>query len=130
MIDNKFNLMNREDKLKLNEVKIKKIYFNNLISVKKETEKYLGFGWSHNFKKDGVWSEGFVPNLIFSPKQNFDILTFEANVLPYLNDKITKAKIEIFVNGNFKKQNTLSITKMIHSKQKNKNKNKKGRFKK
>ena len=103
MIDNKFNLMNREDKLKLNEVKIKKIYFNNLISVKKETEKYLGFGWSHNFKKDGVWSEGFVSNLIFSPKQNFDILTFEANVLPYLNDKITKAKIEIFVNGNFKK---------------------------
>ena len=46
------------EKVKFDKVELKK---NNLINFK---NKFLGFGWSHNFQSEGSWSEGEVSSLL------------------------------------------------------------------
>ena len=38
-----------------------KLYF-------KDKNDYVGLGWSHNFNKEGIWSEGKSSNLLFNLK--------------------------------------------------------------
>ena len=85
-------------KIKFDIIKINKKYefhFN-------EREKLLGVGWSHNFGKPGVWSEGNVSFLLFS-LQEVNSATLSLNFLPYKSNKNSNFKTKIYFNNILKK---------------------------
>ena len=58
--------MSKNDWNKLNNVDFVEIF----TGIKKELnlydeESFIGFGWTHNFKKSGGWTEGNEANVIF-----------------------------------------------------------------
>ena len=101
MIKNKKNLMDKKDKEILNNIIIDqpKFFYKKKLNYN-ENNNFAGFGWSHNFNKNGIWSEGKNSNLIFKLKKQ-DNIFFEMNIFPFLNEKNKEIEIEVFVNGNF-----------------------------
>ncbi len=88
IIKNEKNLMNNFDLKKFNEMnpslleinKKKKVHFN-------KSDGYFGFGWSHNFKKEGIWSDGKLSTLLFSLKNDLSNRVLEINCKPYITKK-------------------------------------------
>ena len=118
MISNKKDLMNNEDKNILDNLKFykpelfkkEKLYFN-------DNNDYVGLGWSHNFNKEGIWSEGKSSNLLFNLKTKKKIF-FEMDILPFLNKKNQEINITVLVNGKFNNNLNLKIDKNLAAKKK------------
>ena len=108
MLKNEKNLMNssdvenfkkiKPDLLKLNEEK--KIYSSWRVQYNKG-ENYYGFGWSHNFDKQGIWSEGKLATLLFSVEQDSGSKILEIQCEPYLTNKNKNLVVDIYVNDKF-----------------------------
>jgi len=102
MIKDKQNLMNENDKKFMKNSKAYEIKFNNKINTNNiKDNDFLGFGWSHNLDKDGIWNEGNMSNIIFNLEKDSKKLNFEFDCIPFLNKKIKKISLDIFVNGKF-----------------------------
>ena len=88
----------KPDLLKLNEEK--KIYSGYRVPSKKG-ENYYGFGWSHNFNKQGIWSEGKLATLLFSVEQGSSSKILEIELEPYLTNINKNLVVDIYVNEKF-----------------------------
>ena len=101
----------------INDLKeLEKITFNNFEINKNyklnfnERNKYLGFGWSHNFSKSGVWSEGDLSFLLFSlDKSNNSDLTLTLDIEAYQGNDNENFNIEIYFND--KLQDSINLYK-------------------
>ena len=63
------------------------MYFNN--------HKYQGFGWSHNFNNEGIWSEGERSTLLFSLEPNSLDKILEISYSPYITEKNKNLVVDI-----------------------------------
>ena len=101
MIKNKKKLMNEEDNQVFDNQKIYEPKFFIEQKLKYEdNNNFVGFGWSHNFNENGIWSEGKNSNLLFKVKESNDIF-FQMDIIPFLNKENKKIDIKVFVNGKF-----------------------------
>jgi len=85
MVVNERELMNVNDEKALGEIKPKLLEINDKKNLNiGETDNYYGFGWSHNFGKSGIWSEGSISTLLFRHDRDNEDLILEAACRPYL----------------------------------------------
>ena len=105
MLPKKKKDMNIKDVDRFNKINFKKIESNRMYKLNiSEKENFLGLGWTHNFDKEGVWSEGNIATLMLNldkiKKKNH---VFKANIKKYdlnLNDNYI---CKIFINKKLKK---------------------------
>ena len=96
--------MNDKDKELFKKIKPKLLEINEKKSIYYENgDNYYGFGWSHNFKKLGIWSEGPISTLFFRTDKNYGDLKLEILCKPYITKKNGSVELDIFVNGSFNK---------------------------
>jgi hypothetical protein len=104
------NLMNENDYNEINKISINQVELNKLYDLNFKGD-FLGFGWSHNFGKPGVWSEGEYSYLLFKvPKSNKE-LQLQLNFNPYIKNLNKNFLVKIFANK--------EIVKTIYLKDKN-----------
>ena len=99
MLPEQKNKMNRNDVRFFESIKPSKVILNeeNNLSFK---NKFLGFGWSHNFSDLGVWSDGensFL--LMLLPDTYKNNLIIEINYDLYLANNNDNFALKIFSNG-------------------------------
>ena len=100
---------NYKEQMTLDDIKqLEKIKFDKIITNKNNKinfrGKYLGFGWSHNFGKDGAWTEGRNSYLIFKLPNNInDKLNIKLN-FQFYNNQNKKTNLNIYINGKKKKK--------------------------
>lgn len=102
MNENDYNEIN---KISINQVELNKLYYLNFKG------DFLGFGWSHNFGKPGVWSEGKYSYLLFKVPKSKKELQLQLNFNPYIKNLSKNFLVKIFVNE--------KIAKTIYLKDKN-----------
>ena len=68
-----------------------------------ENDNYYGFGWSHNFQKTGIWSEGPISTLLFRTDNNYGDLKLEISCRPYITKKNSTVEFDIYVNNSLSK---------------------------
>ena len=106
-------LMNNHDTQELNKIKIDKVVLNRKYSLNFR-DKFLGFGWSPNHNKDGVWSEGNNSYLLLnSSKIEENNLEMDLSLTPYKDNKRKDFKVKIFVNNKLNKTINLNNKKNI-----------------
>ena len=126
ILPGKKSLMNENDIIKLNKVNIDEIEINKKYDLKFR-DKFLGFGWSHDFKKRGVWSEGENSFLLFkTSKETKKILELELFFSPYGKNKNSNYFVEIFVNN--KLNNKINLNEKKNAKVLFKDTTEKGEF--
>ncbi len=104
ILPGKKSLMNKNDIIKLKEINYDIIELNKKHDLKFK-DKFLGFGWSHNFEKNGVWSEGNNSYFLFKVKAKTQKdLELELFLSPYEKNKNSNYFVEIFINNEFKKK--------------------------
>ena len=104
MVMNEKTLMNDNDKLRFNEISFKLLDFDKNTDLNfANTDNYYSFGWSHNFQKSGIWSEGPISTLLFRTKKNYRDLKLEILCKPYITKKNGSVELDIFVNDSFNK---------------------------
>ena len=94
--------MNDKDKKAFKNVKPKLLEINEEKSLYYENDdNYYGFGWSHNFKKLGIWSEGSTSTLFFRTDKNYGDLKLEVSCRPYITKKNNILDLDVYVNNTF-----------------------------
>ena len=89
MIKDKKNLMNETDKKIFKDLIYYEPKFNKEEKPRfKDYNNYICLVWTHNFNKEGIWSEGKISNLIFKINYKQNDIFFEMDVLPFVNKKI------------------------------------------
>ena len=97
-------------KKKFNEISPKLLTINeNKNLYFEDNDNYYGFGWSHNFKKLGIWSEGPISTLLFRTDKNYGDLKLEISCQPYITKKNNISELDIYVNNTFNQN--LKLTK-------------------
>ena len=97
--------------------KKKKLYFTDNITPdywEKKRENYFGFGWSHNFRKQGAWSDGNLATLLFTLDKNSNNKVLEIECEPYITKKNKTLDMDIYINGKFNK--TINFNYISNSK--------------
>ena len=88
MVANEKEKMNENDKKLFNQIKLKFLNLDKTNNVYfDEKDNYYGFGWSHNFAKLGIWSEGKQSTLLFKTDQNQRGLKLKILCKPYITKK-------------------------------------------
>ena len=106
-------LMNNNDTRELNKIKIDKVVLNRKYSLNFR-DKFLGFGWSHNHNKKGVWSEGSNSYLLLNSSNiKKDDLEMSLSLAPYKGNNRKDFKVKIFVNNKLNKTINLNSEKNI-----------------
>ena len=104
--------MNNEDKKALNKIRAKLLKVNEKEILNfEDKDNYYGFGWSHNFKKIGIWSEGYMSTLFFRTEKKYEDLILEIVCEPYITKKNNILEFDIFINGMTNKNVKLSDRK-------------------
>ena len=94
--------MNDKDKELFKKIKPKLLEINEKKSIYYENgDNYYGFGWSHNFKKLGIWSEGSISTLFFRTDKNYGDLKLEVFCEPYITKKNKVLEMDLYVNNTF-----------------------------
>ena len=94
--------MNDKDKELFKKIKPKLLEINEKKSIYYENgDNYYGFGWSHNFKKLGIWSEGPISTLFFRTDKNYGDLKLEVFCEPYITKKNKVLEMDLYVNNTF-----------------------------
>jgi len=94
--------MNDKDKKAFKNLKLKLLEINKEKSLYYENDdNYYGFGWSHNFKKLGIWSEGSTSTLFFRTDKNYGDLKLEVSCRPYITKKNNILDLDVYVNNTF-----------------------------
>ena len=110
MVLNEKERMNDNDKKTFNEIKFKLLAINENKNLNYEDgDNYYGFGWSHNFRKLGIWSEGPIATLLFRTDKNYGDLKLEISCQPYITKKNNISELDIYVNNTFNQN--LKLTK-------------------
>ena len=110
LVKNEKVLMNDNDKEIFNKIKPKILNINQIKDIYfDEEDNFYGLGWSHNFKKLGIWSEGPISTLLFKTEKNYGDLKLEIFYKPYIakNNKILK--FDIYVNNVLNKNVKLEL---------------------
>ena len=95
--------MNEKDKESLNTVKTDTVQLNEKYTFIFK-KNFQGFGWSHNFEEQGVWSEGNASFLLFKlPKLDKKVEVI-LEIQPYISNKNKDHSLEILINNNLKKK--------------------------
>ena len=116
MVMNEKGLMNDNDKKTFSEISPKLLKINERKNLYFEDEdNFYGFGWSHNFNKLGIWSEGPMSTLFFKTDKKYGDLKLEITYHAYITKKNNVLEFDIYINNSFNKNMKLS----------NNNKNKK-----
>ena len=105
-LPNKKNDMSIEDQQRLKNIKFYKLKNNNNYKLNfSNREEFLGFGWSHNFGKKGVWSEGESAFILFDfqNKKNKN-RKLSMRLKPYLNNNNKDFEMIIYFNDIEKKK--------------------------
>ena len=113
MVKNEKELMDNSDIKIFNEIKPKlleinkseKLYFN-------KKDNYYGFGWSHNFQEQGIWSEGKISSLLFTTKEDYGDIKMELTFKPYITNKQKFLEFDIIVNNILNKEIKLSLKEL------------------
>jgi len=96
--------MNNKDKEVFKNIRPKLLEINEKKSIYYENgDNYYGFGWSHNFKKLGIWSEGPISTLFFRTDKNYGDLKLEISCRPYITKKNNILELDVYVNNTFNK---------------------------
>ena len=66
MVKNEKNLMSKYDIQNFDKIKPGLLEINKLKKIYFKKSSYYGFGWSHNFDKQGIWSYGKLATLLFN----------------------------------------------------------------
>ena len=102
MAKNEKERMNDRDKKIFNEIRPKLLKINEKKDLYfQEGDNYYGFGWSHNFKKLGIWSEGPISTLFFRTEKNYGDIKLEIFCKPYITEKNKISEFDIYVNNTF-----------------------------
>ena len=112
MVLNKKDLMNSNDKNKFEKIKNKSLELDKVYNINfKDKNSFLGFGWSHNQGKQGVWSDGEISTLLFGIDQSNKDLKLEitSNILERIKESILE--FDVYVNGSFYNKIKLSDDK-------------------
>ena len=110
MVLNEKERMNDNDKKKFNEISPKLLTINeNKNLYFEDNDNYYGFGWSHNFRKLGIWSEGPISTLLFRTDKNYGDLKLEISYQPYITKKNNISELDIYINNTFNQN--LKLTK-------------------
>jgi len=109
MVRNEKERMSDEDMEAFKIAKPKLLKINEKKSLYYEdSDNYYGFGWSHNFKKLGIWSEGPVSTLFFRTEKNYGDLKLEVSCRPYITKKNKIFELDVYVNNEFNQNIKLS----------------------
>ena len=114
VLPGKKELMNSLDINNFNKIKINEMELNKKYNLRFKDD-FLGFGWTHNFSKQGVWSEGKNSFLLFKKPPSKKNLELEINFLPYKGNKLENFSTKIFVNKqiydeiNLQKENQIKV---------------------
>lgn len=114
ILPGKKELMTELDFINLNKITFNKIEKNKKYNLKFK-DNFLGFGWSHNFGKEGAWSEGdnsFI--LIEIPEREKNNFELEFSYLPYKKNKKENYEFSIFINNIFYKKVKVNDQNMIN----------------
>ena len=90
-------LMNKNDYKELNKISISQIEFNRQYNLNFRGD-FLGFGWTHNFGKSGVWSEGEYSDLLFKLPKSQKELQLKLNFSSYIKNLNENFLVKIFIN--------------------------------
>ena len=102
MVMNEKERMNDNDIKTFNEIKPKLLAINKKKNLYFEVrDNYYGLGWSHNFKKLGIWSEGPISTLLFRTDKSYGELKLEIFCKPYITKKNNILELDIYVNNTF-----------------------------
>jgi len=109
MVMNEKEQMNDNDKKIFNEIKPKLLAINEKKNLNfEDNDNYYGFGWSHNFGKLGMWSEGPMSTLFFRTDKNYGDLKLEIFCKPYITKKNNTLEFDTYVNNLFNKNTKLT----------------------
>jgi len=104
MVRSEKKRMNNKDKEVFKNIRPKLLEINEKKSIYYENgDNYYGFGWSHNFKKLGIWSEGPISTLFFRTDKNYGDLKLEVSCIPYITKKNNILELDVYVNNTFTK---------------------------
>ena len=107
---NEKELMSDNDKKIFNEIKPKLLQIDKIENLYfEEDDNYYGFGWSHNFKQLGIWSEGTKSTLFFKTEKNYGSLKLEIFCNPHITKKNDILKFDVYVNNSLIKN--INLTK-------------------
>ena len=109
MVKGEKERMNDNDKKAFDQIKLKLLVINEKKVLNfDENDNYYGFGWSHNFQKPGIWSEGPVSTLLFRTEKNYGDIKLEFSCRPYITRKNSTFELDIYVNNSLNKNVKLS----------------------
>ena len=110
MLPERRNIMTSNDIKELEKVKFDKVELkkNNLINFK---NKFLGFGWSHNFQSEGAWSEGEVSSILMKFPEFNTNLSLIFDVEAYKSNSSKDYSLELFIDDKLVKVIDLSKNK-------------------
>jgi len=104
MAINEKERMNEEDKIFFNNIQFKLLKLNEKKNLTfKEKDNYFGFGWTHNFNKSGIWSEGKKSTLLLKTEKNYKNLGLEIICRPNITRKNKNLDFDIYINDDFYK---------------------------
>ena len=102
MVMNEKERMNENDKKIFDEIKPKLLEINEKKDLYfEDKDNYYGFGWSHNFRKPGIWSEGPKSTLLFRTEKDYGDLKLEIFCTPYITKKNKVSDFDVYVNNIF-----------------------------
>ena len=102
MVRSEKERMDNNDKELFKNIKPKLLEINKKKSLYYENrDNYYGFGWSHNFKKLGIRSEGPISTLFFRTDKNYGDLKLEVSCRPYITKKNNIMELDVYVNNVF-----------------------------
>ena len=100
MVANEKEKMNENDKNLFKEIKLKFLNIDKTNNFNfAEKDNYYGFGWSHNFGKMGIWSEGEISTLLFSIDEINNDVKLQIDFKPYITKKNNNFEFDIYVNN-------------------------------
>jgi hypothetical protein len=90
-------LMNENDYNELNKIPISQVEFDKEYNLNFMGD-FLGFGWSHNFGKPGVWSEGEYSYLLFKLPKSKKELNLKLKFDSYIKNLNENFLVKILIN--------------------------------
>lgn len=110
MLPNKRGEMSDDDILKLRKINFEKLSFKKKYKTKFK-DNFLGFGWTHNFGKQGVWTEGENAFILFQTPKVEEVKKMTFEIEPYKSNQNKNFQLQIFLNEKLQKTILLNTKK-------------------
>ena len=110
MLPNKRGEMSDDDILKLRKINFEQLSFKKKYKTKFK-DNFLGFGWTHNFGKQGVWTEGENAFILFQTPKVEEVKKMTFEIEPYKSNQNKNFQLQIFLNEKLQKTILLNTKK-------------------